>query len=82
MGRLTLTPAVQEAIRQQGEAVELTDAGGQLVGYYLSPSVYQKLLYQYANSLVTDAELEESRRSSVGRTTEEVLARLTSLSPS
>lgn len=78
MSTLTVVPAFRDAIRQLGEQVELTDADGRVVGYFVSPDEYRRLAYRYANSLVTDAELDQSRRTPGGRTTEELFA---SLSP-
>lgn len=75
MGRLTLASDVQDAISRHGDSVELTAADGRLAGCYLSPAAYQKLLCRYANSFVTEAELEESRWTPSPRSSEELLVR-------
>ena len=79
MASLTLQPGIEETILKLGDRVELRDLNGEVVGYFVSPTAYRKLLYTHANSLVTDSELEASRNQAGGRTTAEVLERLKSL---
>lgn len=73
-----LQPAVLEELQRHGEQVELRDQSGHLCGFFLSPKLYTKLLYQYAINSVTEDELERVRKQPGGHTTEEVLARLKS----
>jgi hypothetical protein len=79
MARLTIQPAVQDAILQMGEQVELQNSRGELIGYFLSPSTYRQLQLEIAKQLFTDEELAAARSQSGTRTTADVLRKLESL---
>ncbi len=80
MTTLQVQPAFEEAVQQLGaDQIELHDHSGRLMGFYISAETHRKMLYAYANSLVTDQELEASRKSPGRFSTEEVLKRLNSI---
>jgi hypothetical protein len=82
MGKLILDEALRAKLGQVNGEVELCDASGQRVGYFLSPDAYMKLLYARAKAEITDEELEEAReeyRKHGGVTTAQLLAHLKSL---
>jgi hypothetical protein len=71
--------------------VELTDEAGQTVGFVISPQQYARIeqleedrrtLYEWANSLVTDEELDAAEAEGGEYTTEEVRRYLESLADS
>lgn len=72
MAVLMLQAGVEDSLRKLGEQVELRDSGGELVGYYVSPAEYRKMQYGYANSLVTDEELDAARKQPGGKTLAEI----------
>ena len=80
MASLKVQPAFEEAVHQLGEdQIELHDHSGQLMGYYLSAETHRKMLYAYANSLVTDEELTESRKSKERVSTQALIQRLNAI---
>lgn len=58
------------------DEVQLCDASGRTVGYFLSEQSYYRLLYQRANAEISDEEIERRRREPGGRTLAEILADL------
>jgi hypothetical protein len=80
MATMQVVDSFQDAVRGLGERVELTDADGRLIGYFVAPDEYRRLAYRYANALVTDDELDASRRTPGGTSTEQLLNRLAATS--
>ncbi|MBL8866456.1 MAG: hypothetical protein KF873_05210 [Gemmataceae bacterium] len=80
MATMQVVSSFEDAVRRLGERVELIDADGRLIGYFVAPDEYRRLAYQFANALVTDVELDASRRTPGGSTTEELLNRLAATS--
>jgi hypothetical protein len=79
MAVLTLQAGLQESLLELGEQVELHDANGVLVGYFMSPNNFHKLQYAKANSLVSDQELQEAGAQPSGKSLQEILANLRTL---
>ncbi len=80
MTRITVSDAIVGALgRAPGEA-ELIDSSGHRLGYFLSDEAYRRLVCQWANTQVSDEELERCRQESESYSTAEVLQRLPSLS--
>ncbi len=76
MTTLTISPAAQAELSGIREQAELKSASGDTLGMFLSTVAYRKLLYTHANSLVTDEELENARKQQGGKSTQELLAKL------
>ena len=55
---------------------QVCDASGRPVGHFLSESLYRRLLYDWANTRISDEELERRRQKPGGRRLSEILARL------
>ena len=79
MTRITVSDAVVGAFGQTPGEAELFDAAGHRLGYFLSDEAYRRLVCQWANTQVSDEELERCRRQTESFSTAEVLARLQSL---
>jgi hypothetical protein len=68
MTKLTVDAALRAKLTAP---VELTDESGQIIGYVISPQQFERIqqleedrtaLYAWANSLITDEELEAAER--------------------
>jgi hypothetical protein len=68
MTKLTVDPALQAKLTAP---LELTDEAGQTIGYVISPQQFERIqqleedrkaLYAWANSLITDEELEAAEK--------------------
>jgi hypothetical protein len=55
---------------------QVCDATGRPVGHFLSDELYRRLLYDWANSQISDEDLERRRKKPGGRKLSEILARL------
>lgn len=60
----------------QTQELEMCDANGRTVGYFLPPPLRDRLLYAWAKAQFTDEELEIARNQTGALTTEELLERL------
>lgn len=78
MTRITVSDAVVGALGQTPGEAELFDTAGHRLGYFLSDEAYRHLVCQWANTQVSDEELERCRQQSESFSTAEVLARLQS----
>jgi hypothetical protein len=76
MTRITVSDAVVGALGQTPDEAELFDAAGHRLGYFLSDEAYRRLVCQWANTQVSDEELERCRQQTESFSTAEVLARL------
>jgi hypothetical protein len=70
--------AQKQLLRSPTEELEVRSQNGTVLGYFVPFDLYKSSQYQWANSLVTDKELDEARRQPPGRTTQEILQRLRS----
>ena len=78
MTRITVNDAVVGALGSAPEEAELYDVAGHRLGYFLSDQAYRRLVCRWANTQVSDEELELCRQESESFSTAEVLARLQS----
>jgi hypothetical protein len=78
MTRITVNDALLGQLGTRREEAELCDATGPRRGYFLPDEVYRQLVCRWANSQVTDEELERCRQETDSYTTAEVLERLRS----
>src|SRR5271154_4929613 len=76
MHKVTVDDAVLARLGPLHEHVELCDASGRTVGFFVVPGLHPQLVYGWLRSQVTDEELEASRRREGGRTWAEILAYL------
>ena len=79
MTRITVSDAVVGALGTAPEEAELYDAAGHRLGYFLSDEAYRRLVCRWANTQVSDEELERCRQETESFTTAEVLERLRNL---
>jgi hypothetical protein len=79
MTSVTLQPELETQLNGLGERVELHNPEGKLIGYFVSPEAYTKLLYAYAKTLINEEELEKARKQPGVRTTAQVIERLRAL---
>jgi hypothetical protein len=79
MTRITVNEALLGQLGTGKYEAELCDATGRRVGYFLPDAVYRQLVCRWANTQVTDEELERCRQETENFTTAEVLDRLRNL---
>ncbi len=75
MIKVTIGRTVSDQLRDRDD-VELCDSSGRPFGHFLSPKRYRRLLFDWANSQVTDEELERRRQQPGGRALAEIWERL------
>ena len=77
MQKLTIPPEIQAKLSGLSGTFEMCDESGQTLGHFVPEGEYRKLLWAWANSEVTDEELDEAReeyRLHGGLTTAEAIA--------
>jgi hypothetical protein len=79
MTRITLDDSLIGALGTGASEAELIDSSGHRLGYYLSDEAYRRLVCQWANSQVSDQDIEANQNESESYTTVEVLERLRGL---
>jgi hypothetical protein len=73
MAKLKIDSSLQNRLEELGNVVELLTPHGTTFGYFISPEVYRRVLYAWANSLVSDEELETAKNEVGGKTLAEIL---------
>jgi hypothetical protein len=76
MSKVILDAATRARLNGLDQELELCDEAGNVIGYFLPPKEHERLMYAWAKSQVTDAELDAARREQGGMTTQELLAHL------
>jgi hypothetical protein len=76
MTRITVNDVLLGQLGAGRKEAELCDSSGRRVGYFLPDEVYKQLVCRWANTQVSDDELERCRRETESFTTAEVLERL------
>jgi hypothetical protein len=85
MNKVTLNADLPNQLNGLQDPLELCDTAGQTVGYFVPAAEYEKLadfwrkMHDWANSLVTDEELDRAEQEPEEYTTEEVLRQLEQL---
>lgn len=78
MVNVTVDEKAAAALAAAREQVELRDATGHRIGYFLPPALHERLLYDWAQSRATEPAVEAARAEMGGSTLADVWARLTS----
>jgi hypothetical protein len=76
MVRVTIDDKVAASLAVAREQVELRDESGQRVGYFLPPAVHERLLYDWAESRISEGEIKAARDEMGGATLAELWDRL------
>lgn len=76
MTRITLDEPLKSKLNGLNESVEICDEDGNVVGRFVPQKMYERLVYDYLNSQVSDEELEFARNEPGGAGLDEVLDRL------
>jgi hypothetical protein len=76
MNRIVLDDSTRERLRQVDEVVEVWDQSGHRLGHLVSDGLFRRLLYDWANAQISDAELQRRREQPGGKTLEDIWTRL------
>jgi hypothetical protein len=76
MVNVTVDDKAAAALAAAREQVEVRDATGHRIGYFLPPALHERLLYDWAQSRVTAGDLKVARAEEGGSTLADVWARL------
>jgi hypothetical protein len=76
MDKLILDPTIASIMRSATSEVELCDASGQTLGYFVPAAERERALYAWAAAQFTDEELERARREPDGLPLAEILKNL------
>ncbi len=79
MQKLILAPQLLPDFVGAGHQLELCDPAGQTIGYFVPLVQYTSELYAWARTQLTDEELNRRKLEPDGRSTAEVLERLSEL---
>jgi hypothetical protein len=71
MTRITLDEPLKSKLNGLNEQVEICDDDGNVVGCFLPRKVYERMIYDRANAMISDEELERRRQEPGGRTLKE-----------
>ena len=75
MGKVVLDSTMRSKLADLRYEIELCDESGTTVGYFVPPEWHREL-YAWANTLVSDEELERAAQEPGGRTLAEIMADL------
>ena len=76
MDKLILDPAQQSQLAGVNQQVPVCDQAGHVLGFFLPPSLYKKLVYKNVDIPFTEEELKLFRQSGDGRSLAEFLEKL------
>jgi hypothetical protein len=79
MTRITVNDALVGLLGPTPEEAELYDTAGHRLGYFMSDEAYRRLVCRWANTQVSDEELQRCRQETESLTTAEVLEHLRKL---
>lgn len=77
MTKIILDAALRARLHDLTREVEFCDESGRTLGYFVPTDDYLRWAYGWARTQFTDEELGQARDEPGGRTTAEVLGRLT-----
>ncbi len=73
MTQMILEPNLRSRFGQTDSEVELRDEQGQLVGYFVPPTLHRELILAWSRIHVSDDDLERARREPAGRPLVDIL---------
>jgi hypothetical protein len=79
MSRITLDPELKAKLQGLDQQAEVCDTDGRTMGRYLPEELYQRLLFQLAESqrpALSPEEIERRRNETGGKSLAEILKRL------
>jgi hypothetical protein len=76
MNNVCLDPQTRSQLSGATSVVNLCDEQGKLIGHFLPPDQYLRLVYDWANAQVSDEELKRCIEEPGGSTLAEIWARL------
>ena len=79
MNQVTVDDAFGEQLKRSGPDVQVRGRDGQVLGYFLTPEEYRKLVYAWARAEASNLDVDQARdeyRRQGGLTTAQVLERL------
>lgn len=76
MVNVTVDERAAAALAAAREQVEVRDATGHRIGYFLPPALHERLLYDWARCSASQGAIEAARAEEEGSTLPEVWARL------
>lgn len=76
MVKVTIDNSLREQLDLLHEEAQLCDETGRTIGYYLPESLRHRMLYNWARTEVSDAELDQARDEPGGATLAEIWQRL------
>ena len=62
MNKVILDPSLRAKLHGLREHLEVCDENGHTLGFFLPPTLHDKLLYAWAKSQITDEEIAQARR--------------------
>lgn len=81
--KITIDAAALPQFRDATDRLEVCDAQGRTLGYFLPPNLYKEWLYAWAKAQFADeSDLDAVRNEPGGLTTSEAIARLTEVANS
>jgi hypothetical protein len=79
MEKVILEPHLRAQLQDGQQPLELCDAGGETMGFFLPAAEFYRWQYEWAKVKFPPEELDRREQERGGRTTAEVLARLKQL---
>ena len=76
MEKLILDPAQQSQLAGADQQIPVCDQTGNVLGFFLPPALYKKLVYKNATVPFTEEELQQFRQSGNGRPLAELWQKL------
>ncbi|HEV2968994.1 MAG TPA: hypothetical protein VGY55_03325 [Pirellulales bacterium] len=76
MTKVVIDKSIRSTFSNLGEQIELCDETGRTLGYFLPAELHRQLLRAWAETQISDEELERRRNEPGGRTLDEIWSRL------
>jgi hypothetical protein len=76
MTKVVIDQSIRSKFSNLGEQIELCDEAGRTLGYFLPAELHRQLLRAWAETQISEEELERRRKEPGGRTLDEIWSRL------